>query len=113
MTIWQLPFFMNYHKELHLRRSSCLTSDSHYKHFRFAEQNLNPLSANPTKWSNTLKQFVGNLPTNCLSVFDILWGWRLKGQSVSIQFFPNTEIVESIPLTKKMKMADYYKMRVY
>ena len=21
---------------------------------------LNPLSANPTKWSNTLKQFVGN-----------------------------------------------------
>ena len=31
---------------------------------------VNPLSANPTKWSNTLKQFVGNLPTNCLSVFD-------------------------------------------
>ena len=28
------------------------------------------LNANPTKWSNTLKQFVGNLPTNCLSVFD-------------------------------------------
>ena len=23
--------------------------------------NINPLSANPTKWSNTLKQFVGNL----------------------------------------------------
>ena len=31
---------------------------------------FNPLSANPIKWSNTLKQFVGNLPTNCLSVFD-------------------------------------------
>ena len=31
---------------------------------------FNPLSANPTKWSNTLKQFVDNLPTNCLSVFD-------------------------------------------
>ena len=30
----------------------------------------NPLSANPTKWSNTLKQFVGKLRTNCLSVFD-------------------------------------------
>ena len=27
-------------------------------------------SANPTKLSNTLKQFVGNLPTNCLGVFD-------------------------------------------
>ena len=23
-----------------------------------------------TKWSNTLKKFVGKLPTNCLSVFD-------------------------------------------
>ena len=31
---------------------------------------INHLSANPTKWANTLKQFVGNsLPTNCLSVF--------------------------------------------
>ena len=26
---------------------------------------INHLSVNPTKWSNTLKQFVGNLPTNC------------------------------------------------
>ena len=33
---------------------------------------LNPLSANITKWSNTLKQFVGKLPTNCLSVLAIL-----------------------------------------
>ena len=31
---------------------------------------FNPLSANPTKWSNTLKRFVGKLSTNCLSVFD-------------------------------------------
>ena len=31
---------------------------------------FNKWSANPTKWSNTLKQFVGNLLTNCLSVFD-------------------------------------------
>ena len=30
--------------------------------FIFAQ--LNPLSANPTKWSNTLKQFVGKLLTN-------------------------------------------------
>ena len=34
------------------------------------EEMLNSLSANPTKWSNKLKKFVGNLPTNCLSVFD-------------------------------------------
>ena len=39
----------------------------------------NPFSANPTKWSNTPKQFVGNLPTNCLSVFDHFVGLTLKG----------------------------------
>ena len=40
---------------------------------------INPLSANPTKWSNALKEFVGNLPTNCLSVFDHFVGLVLKG----------------------------------
>ena len=38
-----------------------------------------PLSANPTKWSNILKQFVSNLPTNCLSVFDHFVRLALKG----------------------------------
>ena len=38
-----------------------------------------PLSANHTKWSNTLKQFVDNLPTNCLSVFDHFVRLALKG----------------------------------
>ena len=32
----------------------------------------NSLRANPTKWSNKLKQFVGNLPTNCLMCLTIL-----------------------------------------
>ena len=41
--------------------------------------NFSPLSANPTKWSNTLKQFVGKLPANCLSVFDHFVGFALKG----------------------------------
>ena len=40
---------------------------------------LSPLSANPTKRSNTLKQFVGNFPTTCLSVFDHFVGLALKG----------------------------------
>ena len=40
---------------------------------------LNPFSANLTKWSNTLKQFVANLPTDCLSVFDNFVGLVLKG----------------------------------
>ena len=40
---------------------------------------INPLSDNFTKWSNTLKQFVCNLATNCLSVFDHFVGLALKG----------------------------------
>ena len=43
---------------------------------------FNPLSANPTKWSNTLKQFVGKFPTNCLNVFDHFVGLALKGLKV-------------------------------
>ena len=39
---------------------------------------FNPLSANFTKWSNTLKQFVGNFLTNCLSVFGHFVGLALK-----------------------------------
>ena len=48
-------------------------------HNSFLSSGVNPLSANPTKWSNTLKQFVGFLPTNCLSVFDHFVGLALKG----------------------------------
>ena len=39
---------------------------------------FNPLSANFTKWSNTLKQFDLKMPTNCLSVFDHFVGLALK-----------------------------------
>ena len=54
--------------------------------------NLNPLSATFTKWSNTLKQFVGKLPTNCLSVFDNFLGLVLKGlmlKNLKIRFLSN------------------------
>ena len=44
---------------------------------------FNPLSTNPTKWSNTLKQFVGKLLTNCLSVFDHFVKLALKGLSMA------------------------------
>ena len=40
---------------------------------------INPLSANPTKWSNTLKQFVGESRWIVWVCLTILWGWRLKG----------------------------------
>ena len=38
-----------------------------------------PLCVNPRKWSDTLTQFVGNLPTNCLGVFDHLVGLAVEG----------------------------------
>ena len=47
---------------------------------------VNPLSANPTKWSNRLKQFVGNMPTNCLSVFDHFVGLTPKGLKITQLF---------------------------
>ena len=46
---------------------------------RYFRKDINPLNAKFTKWSNTLKQFVGNLPTNCLSVFGHFVGLKLKG----------------------------------
>ena len=44
-----------------------------------ANVNFNPLNVNPTKWSNTLKQFVSNLPTNWLSVFEHFVNLAFKG----------------------------------
>ena len=40
---------------------------------------FNPLRDSFTKWSNTLKQFVGKLPKNYLSVLDHFVGLALKG----------------------------------
>ena len=47
------------------------------------QNHINPLSAKFIKWSNTLKQFVGKLPTNCLSVFDHFSGLALKGLNIN------------------------------
>ena len=57
-----------------------------YRYSKLFSDNMrffNPLSANPTKWSNQLKQFVGNLPKNYLSVFDHFVKLALKGLSCS------------------------------
>ena len=48
---------------------------------------FNPLSADPTKWSNILRQFVGKLPTNFLSVFDHFMGLALKGLHKTTNFY--------------------------
>ena len=54
--------------------------------------------ANPTKWSNTLKQFVGKLPTNCLSVFGHFVGLALKGLILKAKFGDDPKL-KKIPLT--------------
>ena len=46
--------------------------------------NVKPLGAKFIKWSNTLKQFVGKVPANCLSVFDHFMGLALKGLKRSL-----------------------------
>ena len=45
---------------------------------------LNPLSTKFIKWSNTLRQIVGKLPTICLSVFDHFSGLALKGLILTV-----------------------------
>ena len=52
--------------------------------FKHTKLMLNPVNANITKWSNTLKQFVASLPTNCLSVFDHFVGLALKRLSIDL-----------------------------
>ena len=61
------------------------------------------LSANPKKWSDTLKIFVGKLPTNCLSVFDHYVSLALKGLIAhwSINMFFCTKIIHLVPTSKR------------
>ena len=68
---------------------------------------LNSLSANPTKWSNTLKQFVGNLPTNHLKVFVCFVGLALKGlpNSLMIHFIINGCWQESVLMISSIYIA--------
>ena len=49
---------------------------------RTFDSEFNHWSTNPTKWSNTLKQFVSKLSTNCLSVFDHFMRLALKRSKV-------------------------------
>ena len=49
-----------------------------YDHLILLEKVFNASSAKISDWSNTLKQVIGNLPTNCLSVFDHFVGLTLK-----------------------------------
>ena len=59
--------------DINYKRSSCGLICTQRTLFS-KDSYLNLSSANPTKWSNTLTKFIGNLPTNCLSVFDHFMG---------------------------------------
>ena len=47
-------------------------------------RSFNCLRTSPTKWSNTLKQLVSNLPMNCLTVFDHFVILALKGLKTNL-----------------------------
>ena len=57
---------------------------------------LNPLSAKFIKWSNTLQQIVGKLPTICLSVFDHFSGLAFKGLNPKLDIISAPKCVTSI-----------------
>ena len=59
-----------------------------------------PLSVKPTKWSSTLKRFLGKLSTNCFSVFDHFVGLALKEL---IAIFPWTLVFDSLKIVKIIK----------
>ena len=66
------------------RQSQATEKETKRKLIKTEVADINPLSANPTKWPNTLKQFVGKLPTNCLSVFDNFVRLALKVLGVAV-----------------------------
>ena len=55
--------------------------------FRHQSWKINPLSANPTNWSNTLKQLVGCCWRTVWVCLTILWDWHLKGQHKTSEFY--------------------------
>ena len=69
---------------------------------------FNPLSDNRTKWSNTLKQFAGNLPTNCLSVFDHFMRLAFKGLNNNLKngCLCIHEIIKLIIMKMNMEMKN-------
>ena len=70
---------------------------------------INPLSANPTKWSNILKQFVGKLTTDCLRVFDHFVGLALKGLILSWKIWYQTHLCRIVKHTWQTILQEKHK----
>ena len=64
-------FLKNLQKIFHLQTGA----PYHLQKANTTKSHCNPLSANPTKWSNKLKQSVGKLPTNQIAdeLFECVW----------------------------------------
>ena len=61
-----------------------------FKYWDVKFKNVNLLSANTTKCANTLKQFFGNLPANCLRAFDHFVELALQGLMLYLNTFTLT-----------------------
>ena len=87
--LFEKPSAFYFVKVLYVSNFAIIKEVARIKYYRvmkpmfFHLQRMNPLSTNPTKWPNTLKQLVGKLPTNCLGVFNYFLGLALKWLSVA------------------------------
>ena len=72
---------------------------------------INPLNASPTKWWNTLKQFVGNSWRIVWVCLTILWGWCFLNPSNLFEENQN-DITQSCQMNIHMgfHMADHMRM---
>ena len=78
MTFWSLVRSSQTGKHTHLKKSNSILLTR-------VAQWVNPLTTNRTKWSNTLKQFVGNSWRIVWVFLTILWVWCLKGQGLILE----------------------------
>ena len=77
------------------------------------EYDFNPLNANFTKWSNTFKQIAGNLPTNCLSVFDHFVGLVLKGlKSVQVAWI-HLHLKRTLPYVLHIILLSWFFLHLF
>ena len=72
-----------------------------------------PLSASPRKWPNTLKQFFGKLPTNCLSVFGHFVNLLLKGLTLAFEkeVLHRNNALSIVVLSTKQRYSSFSKKR--
>ena len=83
-------------KEYFFMKIFCIYTKDTYAH------TFNPLSTNPTNWSNTLKQFMGIMGI-------ILWNWLLKCWNMVWQSLYK---VSEYPLMKGVRWVWYIKSKL-